>query len=91
MKNIRFEFLINGEVWSREYSMEYILENGLDEDQIIEDFELSQPNPYCSCFNENQNHCECTPLYEDSKVTDYRILEELCDGNKEFKTRHISI
>lgn len=58
-----------------EYTIKDILENSIDECRIMEDLEETVDTA-CSCFNESQNHCECTPIYENSKVTGIMVVKE---------------
>ena len=34
---------------------------------------LEDLNEDCNCFTEAQNHCECSPIYEDYELKEFKI------------------
>lgn len=68
--NLKLQFIIDGKIESKIYTLDEILCEGLSYDQIIEDMEE------CNCaLNESTNHCEGDCLrYENSVVTSVNIL-----------------
>ena len=64
-REVKFQFVIDGNKLSRGYTIDEIFE--IDEEKIRENMEV------CTCsLNEAINHCECDPLFADSKITGKR-------------------
>ena len=74
MKEIKFEFIVDGKYITSPYTLEEIMEIG-GEEAILEDLEI------CDCqTNESNNHCEGDCVrFDNSKITGKRQFTGLKD------------
>ena len=81
MREIKFKFVVDHKLLTRSYTLDELLDCKFSEDilmDLADDLELSCDG---SCLNESINHCECTPVFEDSKITDKLQFTGLTDKN----------
>ncbi len=75
-REIKFQFVADGKYLSKIYDIMDLL--GKAECDILSDMDECDG----SCYNESQNHCECTPQYENSEITHKRQFIGLTDKNE---------
>jgi len=77
MREIKFKFVIDNKLLTKEYSLDELLEKS--EEDVFDDLEDKYSD--CNCLNESCNHCECQPIFEDSKITGKVQFTGLKDKN----------
>lgn len=66
-RELKFKFVIDNKELSGAYSLDDIIKHATTDEEILEAME-----PKCdsgTCFTESQNHCDCSPQYDQSEVT----------------------
>lgn len=65
MSEIKFKFVIDEKLLTKEYTLNEILEKSSED--IFDDLEDKYAD--CNCLNEGCNHCECQPIFENRDIT----------------------